>query len=84
MAEKKFESSFSRLEKIVERLESGSIELEEALKLYEEGIKLVKACTSKLAEAEKKIKKLSRNESGKLLAEETDVFEDCKKETEEE
>ena len=76
MAEKKFESSFARLEKIVERLESGELELDEALKLYEEGTKLVKTCAGKLTEAEKKIKKLSRGENGKLTAEETDAFTD--------
>jgi len=54
MAEIKFEKAVERLEKIVDELESGSLDLDESLKAYEEGVKLIKLCSKKLNEAEKK------------------------------
>lgn len=62
----KFEKALERLSKLVEELESGDISLEEALKKYEEGVKLSKACQEQLAKAEKKIEILSRTLEGKL------------------
>ena len=56
----KFEKALERLEQIVEELESGNIPLEEALKRYEEGVKLSRALNQKLAEAETKIETLTR------------------------
>ncbi len=43
MAEIKFEKAVERLEKIVDELESGSLDLDESLKAYEEGVKLNQA-----------------------------------------
>ncbi len=62
----KFEKSMERLEKIVEDLEAGNISLEEALKKYEEGVKLLRSCQTTLTQAEKKIEMLTRSLSGKL------------------
>lgn len=59
-----FEQAMNRLEEINQALESGDIPLEESIKLYDEGIKLIEFCQSKLNEAEKKIQKLSRNTEG--------------------
>lgn len=56
----KFEKALERLEQIVEELESGNIPLEEALKRYEEGVKLSRALNQKLAQAETKIETLTR------------------------
>src|SRR3989338_4544475 len=64
--ELKFEKAMEKLEKIVQDLESGEISLEEALKRYEEGVKLSRACQAKLAEAEKKIEMLTRGANGVL------------------
>ncbi|HUO85552.1 MAG TPA: exodeoxyribonuclease VII small subunit, partial [Thermoanaerobaculia bacterium] len=50
-----FEKSFQRLEKIVKRLEEESLSLDDALKLFEEGIGLSRFCHQKLEEVEKKI-----------------------------
>lgn len=61
-----FEQAMNRLEEISQSLESGDIPLEESIKLYEEGIKLVEFCQGKLTEAEKKVKKLTRTEEGKF------------------
>ena len=55
MTEKKFEDAMKRLEEIVQKLEDGELPLEESLKVFEEGIELVRACSSKLEEAEKKV-----------------------------
>jgi exodeoxyribonuclease VII small subunit len=65
MAEVKFEKALERLEKIVDELESGSLDLDDSLKAYEEGVKLIKLCSKKLNEAEKKIEILTKEE-GKL------------------
>lgn len=71
--EPKFEKAMERLEKIVEMLESGEISLEEALKVYEEGVKLSRICQTKLTQAEKKIEILSRSLDGSF---EKEPFED--------
>jgi exodeoxyribonuclease VII small subunit len=65
MAEKKFEDMLERLEDIVETLESGELPLEESLKKFEEGMKLVGVCTKKLEEAEQKVTLLVKESSGK-------------------
>ncbi len=64
MEELKFEKALERLEKIVEDLEGGNIPLEEALKKYEEGVKLCRVCTQKLSQAETKIETLTKALNG--------------------
>ena len=53
-----FEDSLVKLERIVKRLESNDIPLEEAINAYEESQAIIANCETLLAEAEKKIKKL--------------------------
>ncbi|MCP4668049.1 MAG: exodeoxyribonuclease VII small subunit [Deltaproteobacteria bacterium] len=65
MAQKKFEDAMERLEEIVQGLEDGDVPLEGALKSFEEGMKLVKFCSQKLEEAEKKVTLLVEESSGK-------------------
>ena len=60
----KFEKALERLEKIVEDLEGGNISLEDALKKYEEGVRLSRLCQKKLTLAEKKIEVLTRSLDG--------------------
>lgn len=67
MAEKKFEKAMERLELIVQSLESGDLALEESLKVFEEGIELVRFCNTKLDEAEQKITILTKESTGKLV-----------------
>lgn len=62
----KFEETLKRLEGIVERLEAGELSLEESLEQFEEGIKLARTLTKKLAEAEKKVQILLKNEEGEI------------------
>ena len=51
-----FEDAIARLEQIVRMLDSGNVPLDKSLELYEEGVKLVKICNSRLENAEQKIK----------------------------
>ena len=55
-----FEKSLAKLEQVVEKLESGDQPLEEALKLFEEGIALTRGCQHALKQAEEKITILSQ------------------------
>ncbi len=64
----KFESALEKLEKIVEAMESGDLPLDEILKKYEEGSGLVRYCSRKLTEAEKRIEILMKNKEGELEA----------------
>ena len=53
-----FEENMQRLEQIVRAMEVGDAPLEESLKLFQEGTKLVETCTKQLDEAEMQIKKI--------------------------
>jgi len=59
-----FEEGLKRLEEIVEKLEAGNVPLEDAISLYEEGMKLAKALKEKLDEIEMKVEKLMETEKG--------------------
>ena len=63
----KFEDCLSRLEQIVGELERGDVPLEQALKLFEEGMQLSGLCRKELEEAEGKVEILLRQD-GKLQA----------------
>lgn len=52
----KFGESFDQLNKIVEQLESGSVELDKALELYEQGLQIAKTCKKHLAEVENRVR----------------------------
>ena len=56
-----FEDTLTRIEAIVAQLEAQSLPLEESLKLYQEGVKLVRSCQKTLQEAEQKVTLLSQN-----------------------
>ena len=51
-----FAEAFEKLNKIVDQLESGEVDLDKALKQYEEGLKLVSQCKKQLEEVENKVK----------------------------
>ena len=61
-----FEQAIQRLEKIVADMESAELPLEDVLKKYEEGTRLVRFCTAKLDEAEKKIELLTKKADGSV------------------
>lgn len=61
-----FEAAMEKLEVIVSRLENGDVPLEQAIELFQEGMKLSHLCSSKLEQVERKIEMLVE-ESGTLV-----------------
>ena len=55
MPKPRFETALQKLETIVEELEGSDLALDEALKKFEEGIKLSKICQRQLNETEQKV-----------------------------
>jgi len=53
-----FEAALNELEKIVEKMESGEQNLEDALKSFQRGIELTRTCQQGLKEAEQRVEKL--------------------------
>ena len=56
-----FEAAMTRLEAVVKALEDGKTSLEESMKLYEEGVALVRLCSTRLEDAEHKVKILTES-----------------------
>ena len=61
-----FEKALNQLEEIVHDMESDSLTLEQALKKFEEGMKLSKYCAQKLDETEKRIALLVSQADGSV------------------
>ncbi len=59
-----FEEAMAKLDAIVQQLEQGQVPLEEAVKVFEEGVRLYRLCADQLQEAEKKLQRLVKTESG--------------------
>ena len=59
-----FEDALSRLETLVEKMESGDGTLEQSLDWFEEGMSLIKSCRQELESAEQKVKELIKNSEG--------------------
>ncbi len=66
MEEMKFEDALKLLEDIVEKLESGSLELEESIQLFEQGVKLSLYCQQQLKQAEGRVQRLVKNLNGEF------------------
>ncbi|MBE6428132.1 MAG: exodeoxyribonuclease VII small subunit [Planctomycetaceae bacterium] len=65
-----FEESFERLQSVVNTLESGQASLDNSLKLYEEGISLIRKCHEHLAGARRKIELITGiNANGEPITE---------------
>ena len=64
---KNFESSLEELERIVRDLERGDLPLEKSLELFEQGVKLSRACQERLSEAERRIEVLTRDNHGRPM-----------------
>src|SRR5271169_3140114 len=64
-----FERSLARLEEVVRKLESPQLSLDEAMKLFEEGVGLSRECQKQLEEAEGRVEILLKKADGKLAAE---------------
>lgn len=65
MAEKSFEEAMQRLEEIVENLEESDLSLNDSLKIFEEGVKLIGFCSKRLEEVEQKVTMLVKENEGK-------------------
>ena len=59
-----FEDALSRLETLVEKMESGDGTLEQSLDWVEEGMSLIESCRQELESAEQKVKELIKNSEG--------------------
>ena len=66
-----FEGAYSRLEEILEKMNSGKLSLEESLHFYEEADRLILLCNSKLNNAEKKIETLIKNREAEVCVSDT-------------
>lgn len=80
MKDLNFEKALKDLETTVERLEQGNLSLDEALELFEKGVKLAKFLRKELEKAEKKVEILLKDEEGKVSAESFDVEENDEEE----
>lgn len=67
--QKSFEENMQRLEQIVRAMERGDVPLDESLKLFQEGTKLVEICTKRLDEAELQVKKILPGVNGEPVEE---------------
>jgi exodeoxyribonuclease VII small subunit len=68
-----FEAALERLESIVQRLESGEVDLEESIRIYEEGVKIKAFCEKKLAEAQERVEKIVLAPDGTAKTEPTEI-----------
>ena len=61
-----FEQALAELEKIVRQLEAGKGDLDEAITAYERGAALKRHCESKLAEAQRRVDRISFSPDGSV------------------
>ncbi|HEV3269885.1 MAG TPA: exodeoxyribonuclease VII small subunit, partial [Candidatus Rhabdochlamydia sp.] len=67
MKDASFESSYLRLEEILEQMNSKKVSLEESLVLYKEADCLINSCNEKLKKAEQEVEILMKNREGSLV-----------------
>lgn len=65
----KLEEAMRRLEEVISELNREDVELEVAMKLYEEGVHLIAQCQKKLEDAERTIRILTVNHDGEIVEE---------------
>jgi exodeoxyribonuclease VII small subunit len=63
MAKEKFEDALEKLENIVRDMERGEMPLDSALKSFEEGIRLIRFCSAKLEETQRRVDQLLEKEN---------------------
>lgn len=68
-----FESAMARLEEIVEQLESGQLNLESSLAVFEEGVRLSLYCQQELAKTDGKVQRLLRQLNGEFAVEDMEA-----------
>lgn len=77
-----FEEQLTALEVVVEQLERGELTLEESVRLFEDGVRLSKACKQELDAAEGRIEVLVEQGNGKMRTAQLVVDEDAEPEEE--
>ncbi len=68
-----FEANIKRLEEIVDGLDNDSVELDQALKLFEEGIELLRNAAGALSTVESRVKQLVEEADGIIAAKDFDA-----------
>ena len=68
-----FEAALERLEAIVQKLESGEVDLEESIRIYEQGVKIKAFCERKLNEAQERVDKIVLSPDGSVKIEPTEI-----------
>ncbi len=63
MAKEKFEDALEKLENIVREMEKGEMPLDSALKSFEEGIRLIRFCSTKLEDTQRRVEQLLEKEN---------------------
>ena len=69
-----FEAAMERLEQIVRAMERGDVQLDESLKLFQEGTELVRTCSKMLEDAQMQVKMVLTTEEGNPVLE--DITDD--------
>jgi exodeoxyribonuclease VII small subunit len=64
VGEPTFEEALGQLEALVARLEAGDLPREEALRAFEEGVRLTRLCAARLEDAERRVHLLTRTPEG--------------------
>lgn len=67
-----FGAVLERLEKIVRQLESEDLDLDGALKLFEEGVERLREARDRLAAAELKVKQVLTDQAGRVRLDDVD------------
>lgn len=71
--EMSFEDAVKMIEEIINEMENGRLPLEQSLQYFEDGIKLVKYCNTKLENYEKKITMVIEGKDGKLIEKDVEI-----------
>jgi len=59
-----FESALQRIEQIAAQMETGDLPLDDLVVVYEEGLQLIRFCSARLEEAEKRLQTITRDAAG--------------------
>jgi exodeoxyribonuclease VII small subunit len=60
-----FETALGRIEQIAAQMETGDLPLEDLVRVYEEGLRLIRFCSERLEEAEKRLQTITRDAAGR-------------------
>jgi len=68
----KFEKALAELRALVDKLEGGDLELDDSLKLFERGVKLIQVCSKRLDDAQRRVDIVMKSKDGKKVLREFD------------